>query len=61
MIGEKIERIMIRCELTENDLINMLLAGADHMAGIALNDLRDHETARHFLEVFKIIDEVNHE
>ena len=57
----KIDQIMVRIELYEDNLLDLLLAGADHMAKIALNDLRDHESARHFLEIFNIIEEVRNE
>lgn len=58
---DKIKRLMDRTELYEDNMIDLLLAGADHMAGIALNDLRDHESALYFIEIFKIIKEVRNE
>lgn len=57
----KVEQIMIRTELNEDNLLDFLLAGVDHMAKIALNDLRDHESTRHFCEIFNIIKEVRNE
>ena len=57
----KIEQILARTELNEDNLLDFLLAGADHMAKIALNEVRDHESAQHFLEVFNIIKEVRNE
>ena len=57
----KIDQILVRTELNEDNLLDLLLAGADHMARIALMDLRDHESARHFCEIFNIIKEVRNE
>ena len=57
----KIEQILARTELNEDNLLDFLLAGADHMAKIALNEVQDHESAQHFLEVFNIIKEVRNE
>lgn len=58
---DKIKQIMDRTELYEDNMLDLLLAGADHMARIALNDLRDHESAQHFIEIFIIIKEVRNE
>lgn len=58
---DKLKEIMVRAELSEDNLIDFLLAGCVHMGKISLIELRDHESCRHFMEVVKIINEVRHE
>lgn len=61
MQTDKINKIMANMEADENELINLLLIGAAHVAEIAINDLKDFPAARHALEVHRIISEVRSE